>query len=119
MHLAINFAFTYIADTVYIYTTIWMAVTYIKSEDITAEMFIVGLKIGSLLLGGLSVAIYTVKTVYGKILKDQKRFLKVFIIICLVTAAVAVYAGITMRMTPVALVVVLAGAIIGMSELYF
>lgn len=117
MHLAINFAYNYIADTVYIYTTIWMAVTYIKSEDITAEMFIIGLRIGSALLGGLSVAIYVVKDNYTT--KDQGKFLKAFIKILVVTAVVGIYGGITMSMKAVGAVVILAGAIIGMAELYF
>lgn len=82
-------------------------------------MFIIGLRIGSLLLGGLSVAIYIVKTIYGRHVKEPATFLKGFLRITTITIAVAIFAGITMRMDALAVFVVLVGAIVGMSELYF
>jgi hypothetical protein len=119
-YLAINFAYNYVADTVYIYSCIWMTVTHIHSEDITAEMLIVGIRRGAFFLGCLSLVHFLTRKIFAEQSKSNKQqFIKNFTRVILITIIVGVYAGITMNIRGIAAFIILTGALVGMSELFF
>jgi len=119
-YLAINFAYNYVADTVYIYSCIWMACSLITSDDITAEMFIVGIQRGAVLLAGLSFIHFLTRKVFAKQSKDnQKQFVKNYTRVIFLISVAAIYAALTFDPIGISVFVVLTGAFVGMSELFF
>lgn len=119
-YLAMNFAYNYVADTVYIYTCIWMACSLVSSEDITAEMFIVGIQRGAALLAGLSLMHFLTRKIFGNQSKsNHKQFVKNYTRVVFLTIVAAMYASLTFDPRGIAAFVVLTGVFVGMSELFF
>lgn len=119
-YLALNFAYNYVADTVYIYSCIWMACSFMESEDITAEMFIVGIQRGAMLLGALSVLHYLTRKLFaGQSKENMKQFVKNYTRVIFLVTVAGMYAAITFDPRAIAALVVLTGAFVGMSELFF
>jgi hypothetical protein len=97
-----------------------MAVTHIQSEDITAEMFIVGIRRGAFLLGCLSLVHFLTRKFFaGRSKNNQQQFVKNFNTIILLMIIAGVYAGVTMDVRGIAAFIILTGALVGMSELFF
>jgi hypothetical protein len=83
-------------------------------------MFIVGVRRGAFLFGCLSLVHFLTRKFFaGQSKNNIKQFLKNYNILILLMIIAGVYAGITMDMRGIAAFIILTGALLGMSELFF